>query len=147
MQTTNGDKILARKKFDPALYRANDAKGKGAVVAHLQKEGSFVNAAEDTKHDVKEMALKHHEVEVRSGWTGANFPYETIHIPYRKKRLMNKPFTYWVLNFECTHALTIESEDISGCPIVGVSNKYVPDGSEEFYDVPTEGFTLVKLKN
>lgn len=60
---------------------------------------------------------------------------------------MNKPFTYWVLNFECTHALTIDSEDISGCPIVGVSNKYVPDGSEEFYDVPTEGFTLVKLKS
>ena len=29
--STNGDKILARKKFDPALYRANDAKGKGAV--------------------------------------------------------------------------------------------------------------------
>ena len=136
---------MTRKAFDPSLYRANDAKGKGAVMAHLQKEGSYVNAAEDREHDVKELALRHHEVEVRSGWTGAKFPFPTIHIPYRKKRLMGKPFTYWVLNYECTHAMTTDSDAIADSPVVSVANKYVPDGTEEFYDIPTKLFRTVKL--
>ena len=138
---------MTKKAFDPSLYRANDAKGKGAVVAHLQKKGSWINAAEDTKHDIRELQLRRHEVEIRSGWTGAKFPYATIHIPYRKKRLMDKPFTYWVLNYECTHALTISSEGIACCPIEQVANKYVPDGTEEFFDVPVEGFDLIKLES
>lgn len=137
---------MTRKAFDPSLYRANDAKGKEAIMAHLQSGGSYVNAAEDKKHDVKELSLKHHEVEVRSGWTGPKFPYSTIHIPYRKKRLMDRPFTYWVLNHECTHAMTIDSDIIADSQVVSVANKYVPDGTEEFFDIPTKLFTPVKLK-
>jgi len=136
---------MTRKAFSPSLYKANDAKGKTAVTAHLQKGGSWINASEDKKHDIRELQLLRHEVEIRSGWTGAKFPFDTIHIPYRKKRLMQESFTYWVLNRECTHAMTIQSEDIDCCPIEQVPNKYVPDGTESFFDVPVEGFTLVKL--
>ena len=42
--------------------------------------------------------------------------------------------------------MTIDSDAIADSPVVSVANKYVPDGTEEFFDIPTKLFTTIKLK-
>ena len=42
--------------------------------------------------------------------------------------------------------MTIESDIIAESQVVSVANKYVPDGTEEFFDIPTKLFTTIKLK-
>ena len=41
--------------------------------------------------------------------------------------------------------MTIERDIIAESQVVSVANKYVPDGTEEFYDIPTKLFRTVKL--
>ena len=46
--------------------------------------------SEDYKADIKVTVEEHHEVEMKSGWSGKWPNWDTVHIPLRKKKLRNK---------------------------------------------------------
>lgn len=78
------------------------------------------------------------EVERRFNWNGMKFPFETLHIPYRKLKFAALPYqTYFVaVNNDLSWAMILDLALIKGEATVVVQNRFVADG-EEFFNVPT----------
>ena len=140
---------MLHKPFNREWYDSSD-RAKFVVSYKLCKMGYFVNFAEDYKSDVKtwhpEKKYGLHEVEHRQVWEN-DWPFETIHIPERKTRLLDTPHTllYWVVNKEFTKALVCNAKD----SMLKERLKEIPNnvfaGGEYFYDVPILEFKELDL--
>ena len=75
------------------------------------------------------------EVEVKQGWHGLNFSFETIHIPSRKGKFMKEPTTFMIFNAGLHRVAIISRKAVLNSPKVVVPNRQVAQG-EKFYDVP-----------
>jgi hypothetical protein len=86
------------------------------------------------------------EAEVRQLWNTSNFYFDTIHIPYRKKKYLQHdlPTFYFVINSMGTYAFVIMAENILKSPVKVMSNKF--QKKEMFFDVSKNKAKLYKLK-
>ena len=82
------------------------------------------------------------EVEVKRGWHGVDFKYDTIHLPVRKSKFLDRPTRFMVFNNSLTHAAVISRKAVQNSPVSVVPNYKVPIG-EKFFDVPVEDVTFV----
>lgn len=140
-----------RKKFNQDVYDSSDYV-KWLVAATLNRGGHYTLVVEDYSADVKayhlDKGFSQHEVEMRAVWDWEDFPFETIHIPERKTRLLEYgDFFYWVINKWLTHAMVCNApEHMTKDRLVEVPNKAVEKG-EYFYDIPIEYFKKTRLVN
>lgn len=131
------------KKFDRELYEENDTQFRHKVVDYLKAEGFNVHSNEDP-YGIDLIIELGVEIERRPSWRGPEFPYDTVHIPLRKKKFFLHNGSYMILNKEADRALSIDVQDIIKNPLVEVPNKYLPEG-ELFYNIPIEQFTWLNL--
>jgi len=138
--------MLQYKVFDQSLYDKNDGRGKKAAIKFFLKRG-FEATENPDKYGIDVLIYKENklqfmiEVEVRGEdvWNGNIFKYSSLHIPYRKQRLIKFdtliPIQYFVFNNTLTSFLTCNLRLSCSRQPIEVSNKYIPQG-EYFFDVP-----------
>jgi len=83
------------------------------------------------------------EVEVKTVWHGIDFNYDTIHIPVRKAKFLDKPTQFMVFNNSLTHAAIISRKSVWDSPIVEVPNQKIRFG-EKFFDIPKEKAVFIQ---
>jgi len=84
------------------------------------------------------------EVEVKLGWHGPKFTFPTLHISVRKKKFMNSPAMFMVMNNSLTHSAVVSRKLILASPVIEVANATVPTG-ERFYDVPVDNVSIMNF--
>ena len=84
------------------------------------------------------------EVEVKQSWHGVDFPYPTLHVPYRKKKFTDAPASFFILNNGMTHAAIASRSAVAASPINRIKNYKVPEG-EPFYCVPVDFVQVLNL--
>ena len=84
------------------------------------------------------------EVEVKLGWHDPTFTFPTLHIAMRKKKFMNSPAMFMVMNNSLTHGAVVSRKLILASPVVEVKNMTVPSG-ESFYDMPVGDIQVINL--
>lgn len=84
------------------------------------------------------------EVEVKQSWHGSDFPYPTLHVPFRKKKFTEGPTSFFVLNNGMTHAAMASRTLVTASPVTMVKNYKVPTG-EPFYCVPAQAIQVINL--
>lgn len=75
--------------------------------------------------------------EARPGrWADGDFPFQTVHVPYRKQKMIaeNVPFFYYVLRRDMARALVIKGPDILASKVIEFKNQ--AGEIEKFFDVP-----------
>ena len=87
------------------------------------------------------------EVEVRDSWSKDEFPFDSLHIPERKEKLLNNDMrTYLVsVNKHGTAAFICDANVILNSPRMEKNNKYVEHG-ELFFLVDPSRIRLVHLR-
>ena len=132
------------KRFNKKLWEENDTKGKEFATFILKKiYGDNIKIEEGTEYGVDlklfngdNILIKTAEVEVRRNWSNdSKFPFDTLNIPYRKKKFFtNNICEYVSINRLFTRCLLIKEKDILNSPIEENKNKYVKNG-ERFFKV------------
>ena len=84
------------------------------------------------------------EVEVKLGWHGPKFTFPTLHIAMRKKKIMNSPAMFMVMNNSLTHGAIVNKNLILASSVVEVANATVPSG-ERFFNVPVDVEQFINL--
>ena len=84
------------------------------------------------------------EVEVKLGWHGPTFTFPTLHIAMHKKKFMNSPAIFMVMNNSLTHGAVVSRTLIIASPSVEVANATVPSG-ERFFNIPVDGVQIINL--
>lgn len=136
---------MKTKKFCPKLLEENDTKYRDVVKAYLLSQGYKVKDNED-KYGQDLEAYFYVEFEKRSCWTEDKFPYDTVHIPFRKQKFLFSNCMYFVLSADGKRGMFCSNKDILMSPVATISNKYVKKG-ELFYNVPLDKFEVVELPN
>ena len=130
------------REFNQEAYDACDAAAREAVAKKLRSHGyEVIDNGEDYKVDLKTNDGWVHELEVRQIW-GEVFPYDTIHIPFRKFKVLrdNEKVYFWTLNKELTKAMVI-----SGDKVKDHVDLLANGNMERFFDVPVEDACEVDL--
>lgn len=97
-------------------------------------------------YDDDDKLVAYAEAEVRPGWTSRRFPWDTVHVPFRKKKYFNEdvPSFYFAFNHDASIACVIDKTDILKSNFGLSDNKY--QNKELFFKVPLHKTTLVKIK-
>ena len=82
------------------------------------------------------------EVEVKRPWHGVEFKFDSLHIPLRKKKFLDKPTQFMVFNNSLTHAAVVSRKTILASPTVEVSNVKIRHG-ERFFNIPKDELIFV----
>jgi len=131
------------KRFDQQLFDDNDSVAKRTVTEYLLcTEDAIVENYPDPYHvDLlvtgglgNKRAI---ECEVKRVWSGADFPWDSVQLPERKRKYLDcgYPVEYWLLNNELSYAIVIPGDALLRHEPVEVSNRYVRKG-ERFYQIP-----------
>jgi len=132
------------KDFSPELHEEYDKPAKAAVALFFQEQGHNARLDPYGKYDVdlavdlQDGTMIHVEVEVRPDcWDkDGDWKYDTVHIPERKSKFLNRERLYvFSLNADFTKAIVVSDAVIARYQKVHVRNKYVTEG-ELFYDIP-----------
>jgi hypothetical protein len=138
--------MLARKRFSPSLYQANDAIAKQAGMYHLLNNGAQWVSMNPNRYgcdllyrfnndfDTEPLLL---EVEVKHTWDGGRFPYDTVNVLQRKAKYFEEGADLLLLSGNLKDYLIIKGADILALEPTEVQNKYV-SMMEFFYQVPLE---------
>ena len=123
--------------FNQDAYDNCDNRAKEVLRNYLDSRGIFTKVFEDYGADIQAFHQYFHEVEIKSSWEDVWPPnWETLHIPARKKKLLEKgKGFFWVLNKDCTKAKLVESKDLDDVYIEVINNRRYPKG-EYFYNIP-----------
>jgi len=134
------------KKFDQALHDKYDPPARAAVAAWIKMKWGF-DALDNPDiygtdliiyRDGKKIGYA--EVEVRQ-WNPC--PYPTIHVPVRKKHMLEVPKTlFFALTQDMTHAYWINGDKTLDFSTIEMRDK---TKHEAYYDVPKELFKYVDL--
>lgn len=145
--------MTVTKRFDKELFEQNDKLIKDKVLELFSNTNLELRPGKN-RYSVDFEVFKegHHfincEVERKKLWTGPNFPYQNIQFPSRKKKFteLDKKTIFFMFNKECSHYLTVQSDDLAASPLVMVRNKYVPVGEYFFQvDVSKAKFNTLEL--
>jgi hypothetical protein len=134
--------MSAKKRFDPELYRINDALAKESVINAIDKR-KFKVVENPKKRGVdllvynKGRHVLNIETEIKRVWKDKQFAYDTVQIPERKKKFaeLEVPTIFVMFNADQTSYLVIKDKDLLKSPKKEVPNRYVYKG-EYFYQVP-----------
>lgn len=134
------------KHFSKQDHAKYDEIARNTAKAFWSKLGWSIDDNPD-EYGVDLIAEKDHkrvyvEVEVKRGWHGPTFQYDTMHLPLRKSKFLDKPTQFMVFNNSLTHAAIISRKAIKNSPTSVVPNRKIPVG-EKFFDVPVEDVTFV----
>tara|TARA_R110000868_G_scaffold174279_1_gene410867 strand:+ start:41 stop:469 length:429 start_codon:yes stop_codon:yes gene_type:complete len=86
------------------------------------------------------------EVEVKHNWSGAMFPFDTIHFSNRKRKFATADKLTWfvMLNDERTHALLVSGATFLDAPVVTKDTIYTQ--KELFVAIPVSKGRLITLQ-
>ena len=85
------------KPFDPILHGVCDQRAKEASIRFLRQYLKIEPVLNKDTYGVDIVAGRYHfEPEVKTGWVGNNFPFRSLHIPYRKVKYVD-PGTYFLI--------------------------------------------------
>ena len=122
------------KRFDDNLYKKYDIDAKQKIIKFF-KEKKGMTLVEGNRYgiDLHEITGSFFvEVEVKESWNNT-FNFDTLHIPYRKKKFITGKTFFCVLNKEKNRFLLVHDSKLNNKH--EVKNKYVENG-EYFYDIP-----------
>jgi hypothetical protein len=139
---------VVSKVFSEEHYSADD-NAKHQVIEWLVTRGfmAWVNPDQygiDVQGVYKGQSYEF-EVEVKHNWSGADFPFETIHFSDRKRKFATADKLTWfvMLNDERTHALIVSGEIFLAAPVVTKNTIYTQ--SEKFVAIPVAQGKLFQL--
>ena len=124
------------KPFSQELYDADD-NAKLLMLAWLHKYQPKLNWRVNPDQYGIDLVCDSHwtiEVEVRHSWTGHRFPFDTLHLPWRKNKFAADGSFFVVMNHEREYALVVDSSSIAAAPTVYKDTKYT--FSERFIAIP-----------
>ena len=129
-----------KKPFSKELYEQNDEIGIQIVIHFLKQKG--IRAIKNSnKYAVdlilyKQQKIAYGEVEVRHSWDTEKFKFNTLNIPFRKKKLLENDLTTYLfaINKNKTKMYVIKDDAILASPIEENKNKYIKE-KEYFYKV------------
>lgn len=145
-------KVNESKPFSKELHKKYDTKGKRAIKKYFEKNYGVIVKTNPDKYGVDLIMYLDNEVvglievEVRASWASDTFPFETLNVPLRKKKLLINPFpTFFAsVNANSTRAFICQAQRVLESPLIENPNKYVAEG-EMFYSIPIGNITLVSL--
>lgn len=134
------------KKFDQVLHDKYDPPARKAVTDWVEKTWKLQCQDNPDKYGIDLIVYRNGEqvgfieVEVRS-WNPC--PFKTIHVPVRKKHMMETPKTlFFALTNDLSHAYWITGDKTITYPTVEMKDD---TKHEAYYDVPKSLFNYVKL--
>lgn len=135
------------------MHTEYDGVGKSRVAEHFKIAYGIDLVEHEDKYAVDLVAYKdgkklgYVEVEVRDSWSKDDFPFDSLHIPERKEKLLNNDMrTYLVsVNKLGTKAFICDASVILNSPRMEKNNKYVEHG-ELFFLVDPSRIRLVNLR-
>ena len=83
------------------------------------------------------------EVEVRHLFKGMKFPYDVVHLPWRKSKFNKDGAFFVIVNHERTHALVIDSHSVAAASTVWKDTKYT--FRERFLAIPLHECLTINL--
>ncbi len=135
-----------RKRFDPALYAANDELAKTKLFDLIKDVKGIKAEGNPKKRDVDVIVrdpntdeiLFYIELEIKRVWNGP-FKYNNVQFPQRKEKYakLDKPTLFVMFNHDQSEHLVVKSDDFLASPCVEVPNKYMYKG-EYFYQIPVD---------
>ena len=138
------------KKYDPVL---DDLYGKPAeqLVIDLLNKRDYISRVTwyprghkdvDIAYTLLGVGFRYYvDVERRRNWKSGDYPFNTIHVPYRKKKLFdlyNPVILYAVVRDDLRAVAWLKGEDILVSPVVSLTTSETPDEEDQFFDVPVE---------
>ena len=135
-----------KKPFDINLYNQDDSV-KGILCDWLRSKGfrAYVNP---DKYGIDVLSDWFGddtgvEGEVKHNWTGAHFPFKTIHYAARKFKFLdgNKQVKFVTFNHNRTHIILVDASEFT--KIVTKETKYTRD--ETFYEIPIENCQIISI--
>ena len=144
--------LIVNKKFDKELHGKYDNVGREIVKNYFQKRTKFTAKDNPNEYGVDLLLFKENvlvgyaEVEVRKNWNTDKFPFDTLNVPLRKKKLLENdlPTYFFSVNYTHTKMFCCEAETVLNSKIQENKNKYV-NSNEYFYKVPVSELKLITL--
>ena len=143
---------MKTKQFDQSLHDRYDDPGRQVVKSYFSSKLKITAKDNPNLYGVDLLLYKNEtlvgyaEVEVRNNWTTDAFPYDTLNVPYRKKKLLENdlPTFFFSVNSIKTRMFCCKAEDILECEIKENPNKYVKS-DEYFYKVPVNRLKTIPI--
>ena len=137
--------MLDRKIGNPAEHKVRDWLWMQPGVQHVER---FPFG----QYDVDLAALwsgsiVYVEVERRTNWTGRLFPYNTIHIPARKMKMIftREPLLYFQVRYDLEMAAVLEGQQILSSDVECGYNRLMRDTLDTFFNVPAKEIRYEQL--
>ena len=143
---------MITKPFDSSLHHKYDQFGRDKVIQYLSNKYRIDIRNNPNIYGVDLIAYRFNkpvgyiEVEVRESWSADQFPFTTLHIPFRKKKLLENDLKTLLIsvNAKGNRAFLCEDHIILSSPVKKISNKYILN-DEMFYDVDIKQIKLLKI--
>ena len=141
------------KQFDPELHAQWDELGRNAVKKLFRGLGHDCRDNPD-KYGVDLILYRdgkpigYAEVEVKPNWDNTKWPFKTVNVPSRKKKLLDNELPTWFfcVNNQGTYVMAVDSDTVLSSPLQENPNKYIKEG-EYFYKVPVEKARGMRVNN
>jgi hypothetical protein len=132
---------VARKRFDPELFKECDDPARAATQSYLTARGFEVEEhpnryAQDliASADGETFLV---ECEIKKVWKTYDFPYDSVQLPERKKKFFDELTLFFIWNNNLETAMTFWSDRIKHLEPVEVPNKYMYK-DEYFFQIPMD---------
>jgi len=140
-----------KKLFDQKLHDQYDQFGRNRVIMFYSQHGIELQENPD-KYGVDLIAyddgdkIGYVEVEVRVSWKSDIFPFDSLHVPERKKKLLENDLHTVLVSVNCygTRAFICDYRTVLASPLLESPNMYISKG-ERFYKVDPRRINLVRL--
>jgi len=145
------DKKSVNKPFNQLLFKDNDKKGRRVVIKYCAL--SNIHAVDHPDMYAVDLILykdsqkvAYAEVEVRSSWNTDMFPFQTLNVPSRKKKLLQNDLPTYFFSINCilTRMYMTTDHVILSSNLSVVENKYIQD-NEWFYKVNLDQCLLIYI--
>ena len=133
------------KPFSQELYDADDD-AKLLMLAWLWKYQPDLNWRVNPDQYGIDLVCDSHwtvEVEVRHSWTGHTFPFDTLHLPWRKNKFAADGSFFVVMNHERDYALVVDSSSVGAATTIWKDTKYT--ALERFIQIPLHECLTINL--
>jgi hypothetical protein len=143
---------MKTKRFDQSLHDQYDNAGRQVVKSYFSSRLNIIAKDNPNVYGVDLLLYKENrlvgyaEVEVRNNWKTDAFPYDTLNVPYRKKKLLENelPTFFFSINTLKTRMFCCKAESILECEVKENPNKYVKS-DEYFYKVPVNTLKTIVI--
>lgn len=138
------------KRFDVNLYNENDP-AKFIALEYLKKKGMKAEI-NPNKFGVDIIVNDKIgcEVEVKLGWNGEKFPFDTLDLSERKQKFVleyeraNKPLFLMIFNKEKNRALLVNRKSMKPVRLITKKTKFT--SNERFFRIPLDEIVLIKVE-